>query len=187
MPPPTGSEDDLAMLQFYACRLAMRINPAARPNVVKVCEDKRVILSLGMPGCGGGAVGPAMSTILPLSPVSPDTSSMSRPAAISAAVADEPPAAASWVVTDRAVRYDGRLVPIAASRIGLMRLLVDAREPLAAKVLADDGWLPHRTQTSEANVRRHVAELNRELKEAFPDLGFEPVVGTGAGYALMFR
>lgn len=96
------------------------------------------------------------------------------------------PAAAGWAVTDAAASYDGARVRVAPSRVGLLRLLVEADGPLPVAELADGGWGPHFARTGEANVRQHVARLNAELRAAL-GLDFDPVEGTGQGYRLAFR
>lgn len=103
-----------------------------------------------------------------------------------AAAEDKPQLRAGWQVTDEFAIYDGRPVRVSASRLGLLKRLADSSIPISAEELAK-GWGRNQVRTSGDNIRYHIKELNREIREVFPDLDFDPVGGTGEGYELRFR
>src|SRR5262249_22748272 len=70
---------------------------------------------------------------------------------------------AGWSFSERgAALYDGRPVGVAASRLRLLRALVEAEEPLPAKGLIGRAF---DRNTSETNVRFHVGELRRGVEK----------------------
>lgn len=92
-------------------------------------------------------------------------------------------AAIGWHVTDRLAQYDGEAVPIAPSRLKLLRTLIEAEGSLKCKDLIR---MCFDRVTDEDNVRYHVSRLRKELKEAFPEHP-EPITSDQNGYYLALR
>lgn len=97
--------------------------------------------------------------------------------------AEPPLVVAGWVVTERAATFDGTPVPVAPSRLRLLRVLVEADGPLTAKELTATAFDQH---TDDANTRYHIRELRRELKTAFTFDG-DVIQGDAEGYRLVLR
>lgn len=90
---------------------------------------------------------------------------------------------AGWNVSDRGAKFDGKPVQVSASRLPLLRALVEADGPLTAKELRERAF---DSQTDTANARYHIRELRRELR-AFFAVDDEVVTGGDDGYALAIR
>lgn len=89
-----------------------------------------------------------------------------------------------WSVGDRIATFDGRVVPVASSRLRLLRVLAEAGgTPLTAEELAP---LAFDRETSVDNVRYHIRELRKELHDAFPQRA-EAIKGGDQGYELVIR
>ncbi|HEY1187986.1 MAG TPA: hypothetical protein VGE74_10030 [Gemmata sp.] len=150
-------QDSIRELQT-AARVAAEFlahQPAAR--VIVLGPDERLLVSVTVPS-GAGPKGTALE-------------------------AEAPPAAAGWVVTERAAAFDGTPVVVAPSRLRLLRALVEAEQSLTAKELTALVFDRH---TDEANTRYHIRELKRELKAAFTFDG-DVIQGDGDGYRLVLR
>lgn len=88
-----------------------------------------------------------------------------------------------WRLTDRAAFFDGQRVPVAGSRLALLRALVESDEPATAKELAAAAF---DRETSIDNVRYHLRKLREELKAAFTYDG-DVIQGDDEGYRLVLR
>lgn len=164
------ADDEMRELQRAARRYALAVAPDSCPDVVQVRDaNRKVIVALTLPARdvppaeGEEGPPPRLAPPAPLPPSPPST---------------------GWVVTERGAWYNGRAVPVAASRVGLLKCLLEATGPAPASDLAARGWPPRHATTSEDNVRFHVRKLNEEIRTAFPGLTFDPVRGTGEGYVL---
>lgn len=158
------SRDLIRCLQSDALRVAAAVAPGASVSyVVALDAQGRVLFKLPVPA--------AALLLLP-----PPTD---------AGPADEPPAAApGWAVGPKGALYDGARVAVAASRLRLLKVLVEADGPIPAKELAR---LAFDRETDEPNVRYHVKELKRELAAHFADFEGDLVAATGEGYRLAVR
>lgn len=108
---------------------------------------------------------------------------VATPSGAAVVVPEVPLVIAGWVVTDRAATFDGTPVPVAPSRLRLLRVLVEAEGPLTAKELTGLAFDQH---TDDANTRYHIRELKRELKAAFTFDG-DVIQGDAEGYRLVLR
>jgi len=157
------SRDLIRCLQSDALRVAAAIAPGASvSHVVALDAAGKVLFKLPVP--------PAALLLPPPTDAGP---------------ADEPPAAApGWAVGPKGALYDGARVAVAASRLRLLKVLVEADGPIPAKELAR---LAFDRETDETNVRYHVKELKKELAAHFPGFEGELVAATGEGYRLAVR
>lgn len=94
-----------------------------------------------------------------------------------------PAVVAGWSVSERGAAFDGAPVPVAPSRLKLLRTLVEAEGPLTAKELTALAFDRH---TDDANTRYHIRELKKELKAAFTFDG-DVISGENDGYRLVLR
>jgi hypothetical protein len=100
------------------------------------------------------------------------------------AVVELPGVTAGWAVGPKGALYDGEQVRVAPSRLRLLKALVEAGAPVAAKELAKSAFT---SETDEGNCRYHVGELRKELKAHFPDFDADIIRPTGSGYELVLR
>lgn len=91
--------------------------------------------------------------------------------------------AAGWVVTQQSATFDGKPVAIAMSRLKLLRVLVEATEPMIGKELAKKVFGEH---GDEEASRFHIRELRKELQAAFGYEG-DPIPNEKSGYWLALR
>ena len=98
--------------------------------------------------------------------------------------AESPAVAPGWAVGPKGALYDGARVAVAASRLRLLKVLVEADEPMTAKELTAAAF---DKATDVENTRYHIRELRRELKIAFPGFEGEIVAGSDEGYRLQLR
>lgn len=91
--------------------------------------------------------------------------------------------AAGWSVTDRGATFDGK--PVAVSRPKLLRVLVEAEQPLT---LAELTGLAFGPGSHDVATTYHLRELKRQLKKGLPGFEGDPIPGDDAGgYQLAVR
>ena len=156
------SRDLIRCLQFDARRVAAAVAPGASVSyVVALDAQGRVLFKLPVP---------------PAALLLPPTDAESAP---------EPPAVApGWAAGPKGALYDGGRVAVSASRLKLLKVLVEADGPLTAKELTAAAF---DKATDVENTRYHIRELRRELKIAFPGFEGEIVAGSDEGYRLQLR
>lgn len=90
-----------------------------------------------------------------------------------------------WDFADGRARFDGTLVPIVGQKLAVLKVLAEARRPLAV----DDLKAAWGDEVSDENVRWTVGELRKLLQKEFPDwTGADPISGKkGEGYELVIR
>lgn len=139
-------------LQSSARKFAKHVAPHRQPKKVTVSDEFGVIGTL--------AVG-------------------AEPEAIVIAVSA---AKAGWDFTGPVPRFDGTLVQLHGRKAEILKLLVDARGPVPAKIIRDalDAHM------SEGTARWHVGDLRDALAVLFPGLD-EPISTTPEGYLLQIR
>ena len=93
---------------------------------------------------------------------------------------DEPELQMGWKVTDRRAFFDGKSLLISASRLKLLKVLLEADGPLAGKEIAK---LAFSGRTDEDGARFHIRKLREELKAAL-DYDGDPIPGDG-GYRMV--
>jgi len=104
-----------------------------------------------------------------------------------AADPDEDPPAAGWDFQGARVTFEGKVVKVAACRVGLLKLLAETDGPIRCEDLADGGWAPGHRRTGPENVRRHIGMLREEIRTGVPALEFDPITAQGQGYELVLR
>jgi hypothetical protein len=154
MPP---ASDPIRQLQYAARQVATQFVPGSAAAVVKIADaNGKTLFTIAVP--------PAVDC--PEGEKDPDAAGP-----------------AGWDVSERSARYDGKHVAVAASRLKLLKVLVEAEGALSGKELAR---LAFAKGTTEDNVGYHVKSLRGELQAAFPTYEGDPIPSDG-GYLLSLR
>ncbi|AMV25456.1 hypothetical protein VT84_13745 [Gemmata sp. SH-PL17] len=151
------NRDPLRALQAAARAIADHVSPGRAAKRVIVLDDVGKLIDVPVP-CGACAKADEVDEA-------------------------KPPVVAGWVVTERGATFDGTAVLVAPSRLRLLRVFIEAENPLTAKELTAAAFDRH---TDEANTRYHIRELRRELKTAFTFDG-DVIQGEADGYRLVLR
>lgn len=98
-----------------------------------------------------------------------------------------PVSTAGWVLTDFAVRYAGKPVPIPRrSCLAVLRVLVDAGGgPVTAAELAAEAWPDY--EVDQRTVNNTVSLLRRSLRESLALGDTDPILSEGGSYRLAER
>ncbi|MCE9560480.1 MAG: hypothetical protein K8U57_00355 [Planctomycetes bacterium] len=144
-------------LQQAARELVQDVYPGAAAESIQVLDRNGRVLALVAVPAGVVAVAPSQR--------------------------EEPEVIAGWTFTDHSALFDGKRISVAASRLKLLRVLVEAEGPLSGKMIAELAFGKH---MGEDAARYHITSLRKELGEAFPEFEGEFIPGDG-GYRLMLR